>query len=170
MLIRSLTPGDRPVIAEMLAICGAFSPGEVVVALEVFDTGIASADPGEYTLFGVDDAGKLLGYVCVGRVPMTASTWDMYWLCIHPDARRRGVARALVGHAESHVARHGGRRLAVQTSGRPDYVAVRAFYAAMGYELAGRIPDYFQDNDDGLFYCRVLGPGPSSSVSKAPGP
>jgi ribosomal protein S18 acetylase RimI-like enzyme len=156
MLIRALTAGDRPMIAEMLDLCGVFSLEEVLVALEVFDEGIASEGPRGYTLLGADEGGRLLGYVCVGPVPLTASTWDMYWLCIHPGARRRGVGRALVAAAEAHVVRHGGRRLAVQTSGRPDYEPVRRFYAAAGYALAGRIQDYFQDGDDGLFYCRLL--------------
>ena len=142
----------------MLALCGVFSPEEVQVAMEVFDEGISSADPAGYALFGADEGGRLLGYICVGRVPLTASTWDMYWLCIHPEARRLGVGRALVGHAEEHVLAHGGRRLAVQTSGRADYAAVREFYSAMGYKLAGRIPDYFQDHDDGCFYYRTLEP------------
>lgn len=155
-MIRPLIAGDRPVIAGMLSRCGAFSREETLVALEVFDAGIASPDPEGYALFGADAGGELLGYICVGRVPMTASTWDMYWLCIQPDALRRGVGRSLVGHAESHVVAHGGLRLAVQTSGRADYAPVRAFYAAMGYKLAGRIPDYFHERDDGLFYYRVL--------------
>jgi hypothetical protein len=28
----------------------------------------------------------------------------------------------------------------------------------MGYELVGRIHDYFKDGDDGVFYRRVIGP------------
>lgn len=144
-------------IAEMLSLCGVFNENEIRVALEVFDEGIESAGPEGYTLIGADEDGRLMGYACVGQVPLTASTWDLYWLCIHPGARRRGVGRALVAQAEAHVLRHGGRRLAVQTSGRPDYAPVREFYAAVGFEVAGRIPDYFEDNDDGVFCFKVLG-------------
>ena len=158
MLIRPLTVGDRPVIAEMLSFCGTFNGEEIRVGLEVFDEGVASAKPDGYALFGADEGGRLLGYVCVGLVPLTASSWDMYWLCIDPGARRRGVGRALVAHAEAHVARHGGRRLAVQTSGRPDYSPIREFYAALGFEVVGVISDYFQDDDDGVFYCKILNP------------
>jgi ribosomal protein S18 acetylase RimI-like enzyme len=158
MLIRPLTAGDRAMIAEMLETCGGFNREEISVALEVFDEGIASGRPDDYALFGAAEQGRLQGYICVGLVPLTESSWDMYWLCIHPAARRLGVGRALVAHAEGHVMRHGGRRLAAQTSGRPDYAPVRAFYAALGYEVMGRIPDYFRDGDDGVFYCRVLVP------------
>lgn len=158
MLIRGLTAGDRPMIAEMLVLCGGFNAEEIRVALEVFDEGVASGKPDNYALFGADEGRRLQGYICVGLVPLTLSSWDMYWLCIHPLARRRGVGRALVAHAEAHAARHGGRRLVAQTSGRPDYAPVRGFYAALGYANVGRIPDYFQDGDDGVFYCRVLEP------------
>jgi ribosomal protein S18 acetylase RimI-like enzyme len=68
------------------------------------------------------------------------------------------VARSLVAHAEAYAVGNGGRRLVVQTSGRPDYAPMRAFYAAAGFAVAGRIADYFQDGDDGVFYCRVIGP------------
>jgi ribosomal protein S18 acetylase RimI-like enzyme len=156
MLIRPLTAGDRPAIAEMLALCGGFDAVEIRVALEVFDEGLDPGGPGDYDLFGCEGGARLLGYICVGPVPLTASTWDMYWLCIHPEARRRGVGRALVAHAEAHVAGSGGRRLAVQTSGRTDYAPVRGFYAALDYRVVGRIPDYFNDGDDGVFYCKVL--------------
>jgi ribosomal protein S18 acetylase RimI-like enzyme len=163
MLIRALAAADRPVIAQMLELCGGFSLEEIRVALEVFDEGIASGRPDGYALFGAESEGRLRGYICVGLVPLTASTWDMYWLCIHPEARRIGVGRALVAHAEGHVVCHGGRRLAAQTSGRPDYAPVRAFYAALGYRVTGRIGDYFQDGDDGVFYCRTLaGPAPEA--------
>jgi len=158
MLIRALVPGDRPVIAEMLGHCGAFSPEEIRVALEVFDEGAASAGPDGYALFGADQRGHLQGYVCVGHVPLTASTWDLYWICVHPEAQRRGVARALMAHAEAHAAAHGGGRIVAQVSGRPNNAAVRRFYQAMGYELVGRIHDYFKDGDDGVFYRRVIGP------------
>jgi ribosomal protein S18 acetylase RimI-like enzyme len=157
MLIRALNAGDRPMIAEMLSLCGSFNDIEIRVALEVFDEGVRSAAPQGYTLLGADAGGLLQGYACVGPVPLTESTWDLYWLCIHPGARRRGVGRALMARAEAHVLRHGGRRIAVQTSGRPDYAPVRDFYAAAGYEVAGRIPDYFQEGDDGVFYFKVLG-------------
>src|SRR5208282_3299294 len=100
MLIRALTAGDRPTVAEMLRLSGVFSAEEVRVALEVFDEGMVSAGPDGYALFGANGDGGLLGYVCVGRVPLTATTWDMYWLCVHPAALRRGVARSLVAHAE----------------------------------------------------------------------
>jgi len=165
MLIRPLNVGDGPGIAAMLHLCGVFSREEILVAMEVFGDGVASADPGRYALFGADDGEELRGYICVGRVPMTASTWDLYWLCIRPEARRRGVGRSLVTHGEAYVAAHGGRRLAVQTSGRPDYGPVRAFYATMGFQLVGRIPDYFADHDDGVFYYRVLEPSGNRAVT-----
>jgi len=48
--------------------------------------------------------------------------------------------------------------MVVETSGRSDYAPAHKFYAALGYQLVGRIPDYFQDGDDGLIFCKTLPP------------
>ena len=156
MLIRALTVSDRTAVAAMLPLGGAFNAEEIRVALEVFDAGVAEGTPDGYALFGAEAEGRLRGYICVGRVPLTASSWDMYWICVHPDARRLGTGRALVHHAEAHVLRHGGHRLVAQTSGRPDYAPAQKFYASLGYTVVGRIPDYFQDGDDGVMLCKIL--------------
>lgn len=156
MLIRALTSADRIRIAEMLQLCRAFNEEEIRVALELFDEGVAHSSPDGYVLFGAEQGGKLQGYICIGRVPLTASSWDIYWICTHPAAQRSGAGRALVAHAENYVIHHGGRRLVAQTSGRPDYAPAHKFYAAVGYAIVGRIPDYFQDGDDGVIFCKSL--------------
>ena len=74
MLIRALTVSDRPAVAAMLPLGGAFNAEEIRVALEVFDEGVAGGTPDGYALFGAEAEGRLRGYICVGRVPLTASS------------------------------------------------------------------------------------------------
>ena len=156
MLIRPLTIADRPVIAEMLAQCGAFSAEEIRVALERLDEGLTRPTSDGYVLIGAEAEARVRGYLCVGAVPLTTSTWDIYWICVHPAALRRGIARALMDHAQDYVRQMGGKRLVAQTSGRAQYAPAHKLYVSLGYELVGRIPDYFSDDDDGLFFCKVI--------------
>lgn len=155
MNVRALLPADRPAIAEALATCGAFTDEEVRVALEVLDAGVEGGPDGDYPLFTAEVDGRFAGYVCVGRTPLTHSTWHLYWICVHPCAQGRGVGRALQAHAEAFVRSRGGERLVLETSATAAYARARAFYAAAGYAIVGRIPDFYRPGDDCLVYCRA---------------
>ncbi len=58
----------------------------------------------------------------------------------------------LLKRVEDDVKRAGGRMLLIQTSGRPDYVTARAFYAKNGYLEVARIEDYYAPGDDTVIF------------------
>lgn len=156
MNVRLLRPDDRAPLEAALRACGAFNDEEVVVALEVLDDGLAQGPEGDYPHLVVEQDGRVDGYVCVGRTPMTASTWHLYWICVHPRAQGTGAGRALQAAAEDWVRDHRGERLVLETSGRADYARTRAFYAAAGYAEVGRIVDFYKPGDDCVFFCKRL--------------
>ncbi len=149
MLIRGLGPNDRAAVRSALTAGGAFSQLEIDVALELFD------DPA-YPHFGAEIDRIVRGYVCVVKTTLTESTWHIYWLCVHPGSQRRGIGRALESRAAQFAREHGGRRIVVETSGRPDYEGARAFYSRIGYREAGRIPDYYKPGDDCVYYYKPI--------------
>lgn len=154
--IRPLRADDRPALHEALVACGAFNAEEVAVALEVLDDGLKGGLDGDYPHLVVEQDGVVVGYVCVGRTPMTLSTWHLYWICVHPRAQGTGAGRRLQVAAEDFVRSRGGERLALETSGRPDYERTRRFYAAAGYAEVGRIVDFYKPGDDVVFFCKRL--------------
>lgn len=149
MLIRTLRPSDREDVQIMLVECGAFSENEVRAALEIFDSA-------EYQLLGAEIDGRLAGYVCLDQIALTQSTWYLFWLCVHPALQRRGIGAALVMHAVDFARSRGGERLVLETSGRPDYEGARRFYEKAGFQVVGRIADYYKASDDCLFYCKLI--------------
>jgi ribosomal protein S18 acetylase RimI-like enzyme len=155
-LIRPLRHADRGDVIEALQACGAFTEEEVQVALEVLDQGLAGGLDGDYPLFAAERAGRVCGYVCVGRTPLTRGTWHLYWICVHPAAQGQGIGRDLQAHAERFVAEHGGERLLLETSSTAPYDAARAFYARAGYEIVGRVADFYRPGDDCVMFCKVL--------------
>lgn len=63
---------------------------------------------------------------------------------VHPDARRRGIARVLMLAAEAAARRRGRRLLLLDTStGR----AAEQLYHGLGYTVAGVVPGYAMDPD-----------------------
>ncbi|MEO6918171.1 MAG: GNAT family N-acetyltransferase [Collimonas sp.] len=60
-------------------------------------------------------------------------------LLVHPDVRRKGVARILMQRAEA-IARADGRSLLILDTRTGD--AAESLYHSIGFERAGIIPDY----------------------------
>lgn len=156
MNVRELVASDREAAHEALTDCGAFSAEEIGVALDMIDEGIASDAKDSYALLAAEAEGKLRGYVCIGRTPLTASTWHLYWIVVHPSAQRAGVGQALQARTEDYVRARGGERLVLETGGRADYERTRQFYLSAGYEQVGRITDYYKPGDDCVLFCKSL--------------
>ena len=83
----------------------------------------------------------VVGTVQLGLAAITnqAHRADVAKLLVHPDARRRGIARRLTRELEAEAARLGRTLLTLDT--RTGDVA-EPLYRALGYETVGTIPGY----------------------------
>ncbi|MGD8190092.1 N-acetyltransferase family protein [Brevibacillus ginsengisoli] len=78
-------------------------------------------------------------------------------LMVHPTARRRGIAQALMSTAEENARIEGRSTLVLDTrAGDPS----NTLYLSFGYVEAGRIPQYARSADgnlhDTVFYYKLL--------------
>jgi len=144
--LRPLQPADRERIEAVSRAVGVFRDDEVQIALEVFD---ASCRPGQtdYLTFGAEADGRLCGWICWGRTPCTLGTFDLYWMAVDPAVQGQGVGTALITQMERQLPPD-ARLVMIDTSGRPDYAATRAFYLARGYRIAAVVPDFYAPGDD----------------------
>jgi ribosomal protein S18 acetylase RimI-like enzyme len=156
LLILPSSSSDLAALKEALESCRAFNLEEIAVALEILDSAIAGGPDGDYASFTAHQNHHPAGYICVGQTPLTESTWHLYWLVVHPHFQRQGLATALLSHAEAFVRSRLGRRLILETSGRPDYQGSRRFYQNAGYTHVAQIPDYYRDGDDGVIMYKQL--------------
>jgi ribosomal protein S18 acetylase RimI-like enzyme len=156
MNIRELAATDRQAIEGILAESGAFSPEERAVALELVSESLQEGATGDYPHFVAEMDNEPAAYICLGRTPMTKSTWHLYWICVRPARQRCGIGRMLHDFAEQFVRARFGQRIVLETSGRPDYAGSRQFYLAIGYRPAGEIRDYYGPGDSCLYYCKEL--------------
>ena len=93
---------------------------------EVIDDGLRGGVDGDYPLLRRSSMEMCRPTSCVGKTPLTRGTWHEYWICVHPEAQRKGVGQALQAHAENFVRSRGGERLVLETSGRRSLRAHRA--------------------------------------------
>jgi ribosomal protein S18 acetylase RimI-like enzyme len=154
-VIRPLDPGDRGALETALRSDRTFRDDEVEVALELIDEAIGGSKDYWIRVATVDD-GAVAGYICYGPTPMTASTYDLYWIVTHADHRGRGVAGSLIGAMEEDLRGRDATGIRVETSQLEGYGAARKLYARYGYPEAARFQDFYKVGDDLIVYYKRL--------------
>ena len=139
-----LLPSEREQLADLL----------VAVVAEGASVGflapLAPADAAAYwagqpapgaLLFLAEEAGRIVGTVQLQPAESANGRHraEVSKLLVHPDHRRRGIARRLMARLESEARRDGRTLLVLDTrDGDPS----NDLYRSLGYHEAGRIPRY----------------------------
>jgi ribosomal protein S18 acetylase RimI-like enzyme len=84
-----------------------------------------------------DEAGRITGTITITRRTPERDAWLISNVTVHPECRRRGIARELVRHALDMIRRAGGQKIFLQVDAVNDS-AVR-IYREIGFvEIGGR--------------------------------
>ena len=151
--LRHLSAADRGRIEEITRAVGLFRDDELLVALEVFDEAVRAGGSDSYTVIGADLDGVLVGWICWGPTPCTLRTFDLYWMAVHPALQKSGIGSALLSEMERRLDGL-ARLIVIETAGRADYAATRAFYQARGYRVVSTIPDFYAPGDDQVVFVK----------------
>ncbi|GMV42957.1 MAG: hypothetical protein AMXMBFR64_46730 [Myxococcales bacterium] len=155
MQIRAILAADREALADLLQRTENFTADEIQVAQELIDDSIHRPESGYQTIVALaGDA--VVGYLCYGRTPMTRRTFDLYWMAVDGARRGAGIGRRLVEDLERRVREGGGGLIRVETSTREGYDGTLAFYLRTGYQIASRLPDFYDTDDDLVTLTKVL--------------
>jgi ribosomal-protein-alanine N-acetyltransferase len=114
------------------------------------------------------DGVKVVAYCAVWLV---ADELHINNLAVHPDWRRRGIARELVRHALSEAARQGAPNATLEV--RRSNVPARKLYEGLGFSVSGVRVDYYSHPiEDALILWRRAQPAEpvhrSSSADPVP--
>lgn len=88
----------------------------------------------------LEEGDKIVGQIGVRRV---LDELHVTTVAVHPEHRRRGHARALIGAA---LAAYPDARL-VHLEVRPSNASARTLYRSLGFRETGRRPRYYGDED-----------------------
>jgi ribosomal protein S18 acetylase RimI-like enzyme len=151
-MIRRLKPADVSELGQMLGRIPNFTENETSIAMELIN--IAADNPGQtdYNIFVFEDMGKVLGYHCTGRRPLTDGTYDLYWIAADPQSPVKGVGKALLDHAEEFVSGNNGRWLLAETSSKEMYANTRRFYLKNNYSVIAEINNFYSEGDNLLVF------------------
>jgi ribosomal protein S18 acetylase RimI-like enzyme len=159
-IIRPMVFADRGGVFRILENAGNFTPAEVATALELIDEWLELGEQSGYLTYVLEaeteDAREVLGYVCFGPTPLTEATYDLYWIAVDKSKHRGGVGKRLLKFTEEEIVRRGGKLLLIETSSQETYGGTIQFYERTGYELVGRVADYYKSGDDKLIFAKRL--------------
>lgn len=144
MKIENMTADHVAAVARLEAVCFADPWSERSVASEV-------NNPLSLWLVALE-GDCVVGYIGSQTV---LDESDMMNVAVHPDHRRRGVAEVLVlALCEALKQRGSGcLTLEVRASNEP----AKALYGKLGFELAGRRPNYYRNpREDALILRKML--------------
>ncbi|MFM7055510.1 MAG: GNAT family N-acetyltransferase [Planctomycetota bacterium] len=141
-------PEDLTAVRRLVQSTGVFHDFEVRIAAELVEERLRRGDPSGYHFLFSDDDSGLAGYSCWGPIACTQGSFDIFWIAVAPQRQGQGLGRQLMHATESHICKAGGRRIYLETSGRPDYLPTRRFYHRCGYQVVATLPDFYADGDD----------------------
>lgn len=155
--LRLAAAADDPAAVKRLAeATGYFSAVEVEVAEELVNERLSKGPESGYHFVFAELDRKLAGYACYGPVPLTASSYDLYWIVVSPEFQGRGLGRILLQEAERLARQAGGTRLYADTSGRAQYASTRAFYERVGFRREALLEGFYAPGEDKVIYSKLL--------------
>ena len=151
MMIRTIEAADRAPLQALLQRIENFTAEEVEVALELIDGAISDPVTTGYlakVLVVAEEQGeRIAGYICWGPTPMTARTFDLYWIAVDASVRGKGLGRALILDLEEQLRAEGGANLRLETSSKESYGKTLQFYLDLGYEVSANLADFYAPGD-----------------------
>ncbi len=160
---------DLARVREIVAATGFFSAEELQVAIELLDDRLAKGPASDYRFLFAEEDGRVVAYAAYGRIALTRSSWDLYWIAVDPVAQGRGAGKALLLECERRIALAEGERVYVETSSRSQYLPTRRFYERCAYEVAATLGDFYAPGDGKVIFVKRLGTAPAEPSPQRPG-
>lgn len=147
---------DMATVRALVRATGFFSAEEEAIAVELVEERLAKGAASGYAFLFAERGSDTLAYACFGPIPLTRSSFDLYWIVVHPAAQGTGIGRELMAAAERATAEAGGTALYAETSSRDQYAPTRRFYRAAGYAAAAEFPDFYAPGDGKVVFVKRL--------------
>jgi ribosomal protein S18 acetylase RimI-like enzyme len=155
--IRPLKKEDKAALLLILKNTPEFTPDEVIIAEEVVDGSLDKPETSGYFSLGAEtETGAFAGFISYGLIPLTQSSWDLYWLAVDRKQQGKGTGTALLKAAEEQIIKAGGKMSFIETSSREQYGKTRHFYITNDYVEICNIADFYAPGDGKIVYRKKL--------------
>jgi aminoglycoside 6'-N-acetyltransferase I len=151
-MIRSIKPSDVEGLEKLLKKISNFNETEIKVAMELIEITVSNPSQTDYNIFVYEEDGKILGYHCTGKRPLTDAVYDLYWIVADPEHSGKGIGKSLLEHAENFVKERNGRWILAETSSKESYLSTQSFYLRNNYSIISEIKDFYAVGDNLLIF------------------
>lgn len=152
-----LKSGDLSGIKKILESTGFFYDFEIEVALETAEENYTRGEEASgYFFILAEEDGEPVAFACYGMAPCTIDSYDLYWIAVHEQQKGKGYGKELMRLVEKDVAARKGKKIWIETSGRPLYAPTREFYLRQGCDLVAELPDFYADNDSKVVFLKKV--------------
>ncbi|MGA9293390.1 MAG: GNAT family N-acetyltransferase [Ignavibacteriaceae bacterium] len=151
-MIRKIKQVDAAEIERILNKIPIFSGTEVKVGMELVNIAASDIEQTDYNIFIYEEEKKIYGYYCAGRRPLTDAVYDLYWIAVDPESKKKGIGRELLQHAENFVLEKQGRWLLAETSSKQSYEKTRNFYLRNNFSVIAQINDFYSVGDSLIIF------------------
>ena len=142
--------GDPERIRALIEATAVFSKEEARIAAELAETTLDGTET--YRWLIAESGADLVGYTCFDRIPLTKTSFDLYWIAVSPAARGTGLAAELIQRTAKFIRAKRGTQVFAETSSREPYAAARKFYLKAGFEQVAQFEDFYEAGDDKVTY------------------
>ena len=147
---------DIPKIKSLLISTGFFSNPEISTAIELISEKLHLGNNSSYQFILALKDEILIGYSCYGLIPLTESSFDLYWIAVDPAFHGKGIGKLILKNTEEKIKEAHGTRIYVDTSSRKQYMPTRNFYKSCAYKKAGYFPDFYSKGDGKIIFTKKL--------------
>lgn len=136
----------------------AFMESELEILKEVLED-LQNNKKTSYNLIEDSSSEKLVGFSLFGRTPLTKFTWDIYWVIVEKSTQGKGVGKRLLVKTEEFIREKMARvAIKLETSTQKQYSAARGLYKRVGFQEAGRLPNFYSEGDDMIIFYKEIVP------------
>jgi len=138
---------DADTVRDLVIATDFFHDYEVDVAVELITERLQKGvEVSGYHFVFCEIAGQLSGYACFGPIPCTASSYDVYWIAVHPTFQGKGLGKMIMG----------GTRIYLDTSQSTKYHTTREFYRRCHYDQVSVLTGFYAPGDGKVIYSKHL--------------
>jgi len=147
---------DFRIVREIVTTTGFFHNEEIEIAVELAEECYNEGEASGYEFIFLELEGKTVAYSCYGLIPLTKSSFDLYWIATHEDYRNKGLGKILLTKTEDDIKARKGTAVYAETSSRELYLPTRQFYLKNGYTLKAQFEDYYDKGDDLVYFVKKV--------------
>jgi GNAT superfamily N-acetyltransferase len=147
---------DVKAIERIVRSSGFFYAAEIDLAIELAEEKIARGKASSYEFLFGESADMIVAYTCFGLIPATAASYDLYWIAVDEQFRKKGYGKEMMLKTEEVICSLGGKHIYAETSSRDLYRPTHIFYENCGYLREASLKDFYAEGDSKIIYSKVL--------------